>query len=166
MNKIKILPDNLANQIAAGEVVERPASVVKELVENSIDAGAKRIQIDIELGGRRLMRIADDGEGMLRDIHIRQVQAVVTQHLAQLRYRRLQGFAYLAVGGNETHRGLIVADTDAYFEGAEVGGVHTQLRGLYLLIDHPHHPIAQSLFPTGLGKGQGCGGHGGGCRGG
>jgi len=67
MNKIKILSDNLANQIAAGEVVERPASVVKELVENSIDAAAARIQIDIELGGRRLMRISDDGEGMSRD---------------------------------------------------------------------------------------------------
>ncbi len=66
-NKIKVLPDNLANQIAAGEVVERPASVVKEMVENAIDAGSRRLQIDIELGGRRLIRIIDDGEGMTRD---------------------------------------------------------------------------------------------------
>jgi DNA mismatch repair protein MutL len=67
MQQIKILPAHLRNKIAAGEVIERPASVVKELIENSIDAGATEIKVDILYGGKRLMRVSDNGVGMSRE---------------------------------------------------------------------------------------------------
>lgn len=67
MSFVRILPDRVANQIAAGEVIERPAAVIKELLENSLDAGANRVEIEFRHGGRSYMRVEDDGRGMSRD---------------------------------------------------------------------------------------------------
>jgi len=84
MGKIKILPDEIVRKIAAGEVIERPASCVKELLENSLDAGASRIEIEVEEGGKRLIRVADSGEGMTPEDLALSLQSHATSKLAKL----------------------------------------------------------------------------------
>ena len=82
---IRVLPDAVINQIAAGEVVERPAAVLKELVENAVDAGAARIEIEVVDGGRRLVRVRDDGSGMDRDNALLSIERHATSKLRELK---------------------------------------------------------------------------------
>ena len=82
MSKIRILPESVSNKIAAGEVVERPASLVKELVENALDADSTRIVIEVEKGGRRLIRVSDDGVGMGRDDALLALERYATSKIA------------------------------------------------------------------------------------
>lgn len=84
MARIKTLPDVLVSKIAAGEIVERPASVVKELVENSIDAGATRISIHLEAGGKRLIRVVDNGHGMSRDDALMSIERHATSKIRDI----------------------------------------------------------------------------------
>src|SRR5947207_13447391 len=79
---VRQLTEAMVNRIAAGEVVERPASVVKELIENALDAGARRIEVVSDGGGRRLIRVSDDGEGMRRDDLVLAVERHATSKLA------------------------------------------------------------------------------------
>src|SRR4051812_15603258 len=83
MAKVRILTDRVANQIAAGEVIERPAAVVKELVENALDAGATRVEVEFRHGGRSLMRIEDNGCGMTRDDALLALERHATSKIAE-----------------------------------------------------------------------------------
>src|SRR5688500_11201284 len=83
MAKVRILSDRVANQIAAGEVIERPAAVVKELVENALDAGATRIEVEFRHGGRSLMRVEDNGQGMSRDDALLALERHATSKIAE-----------------------------------------------------------------------------------
>jgi DNA mismatch repair protein MutL len=94
MNRIRLLPEQVANQIAAGEVVERPASVVKELVENALDASGKRIEVEIQAGGRSLVRVTDDGTGMNRDDAL-----LCLERHATSKIRRAEDLAEIATMG-------------------------------------------------------------------
>ena len=94
MNRIRLLPDHVANQIAAGEVIERPASVVKELVENALDAQATRVTVEIQAGGRSLVRVVDDGLGMSRDDAL-----LCLERHATSKIRRAEDLAAIATMG-------------------------------------------------------------------
>ena len=94
MNRIRLLPEQVANQIAAGEVVERPASVVKELVENSLDAQATRVTVEVQAGGRSLVRVVDDGFGMSRDDAL-----LCLERHATSKIRRAEDLAAIATMG-------------------------------------------------------------------
>src|SRR5438445_1811976 len=94
MNRIRLLPDHVANQIAAGEVVERPASVVKELVENALDAQASRVTVEIQAGGRSLIRVSDDGLGMSKDDAL-----LCLERHATSKIRRAEDLAAIATMG-------------------------------------------------------------------
>src|SRR6266700_3570938 len=128
MAKIMRLASDLANQIAAGEVVERPASVVKELVENAIDAGARRVAIHVELGGKKQVRVEDDGEGMEPD----DAQLAIERH-ATSKIRRSDDLAAIRTLGSRAEALPSIASVSHFVlrtrrRGA-TGGVEIQVDG-------------------------------------
>ena len=127
MSKIRVLPDHISNLIAAGEVVERPASVAKELVENAIDAGATRIVIDIEAGGRRLLKITDDGEGMTRDDAVLAFERHATSKIS--RAEDLNGIATLGFRGEALASIAAVARVELVSTGDASAGTRVIIEG-------------------------------------
>ncbi len=131
MGKIRTLPDVLVSKIAAGEIVERPASVVKELIENSIDAGATRVSVHLEGGGKRLIRIVDDGHGMSRDDALMSIERHATSKirdiddLSSINTLGFRGEALPSIASVSRFRMITAAEgsksgTEIYIEGGVV----------------------------------------------
>jgi DNA mismatch repair protein MutL len=124
MPRIAILPSSVADQIAAGEVVERPASVVKELVENAMDAGATTIDVNIEEGGRSLIRIADDGSGMDAD----DARLALSRHATSKIVSAEQLVGVRSFGFRGEALPAIASVSDLTIETAAADGAGTRLR--------------------------------------
>src|SRR5258706_10336617 len=131
MAKVRILSDRVANQIAAGEVIERPAAVVKELVENALDAGATRIEVEFRHGGRSLMRVEDNGQGMSRDDALlalerhatsKIVEAADLDHLASYGFRgeALPSIASVSRFELQTREAASDAGTEIHVNGGKL----------------------------------------------